>query len=522
MKLTYISTNLRRYTFESPKIKKWVENRSKGLVLNLFAGTTLLDLNEIRNDIDDEAVAEYHKDALVFVKEWDGKKFDTITLDPPYCYDKNTEILTENGWKLFKDLERNEKVATLNPKTNYLEYQKPTNYINQKYKGKMIQIASGTIDLMITPNHNLYIRKNWKTNVFKLIEAQQLNFGCNFKTDCKWKGENKTYFTLPKVSFVRHNRYNQMYAKPKKIKMVNFLRFLGLYLAEGCVDTKGTDYRIRIAQTKKPNRIIIQSWLNDLGYNYNIEKNGYSIYNKQLWSYLKQFGKTNDKFIPKDIKNLSMKQLGFLLEGLMLGDGHQSRKNIYNKKYKRYYMDSHKSYATTSKQLADDVSEIAFKCGYRCYNQQINGNHGRCYVINLSRKRRFPLIRKKKIGKYIRKIDYNDKIYCVEVPNHIIYIRRNGKPCWCGNSYRKSIEMYKGNYTSKFKLIADELPRILKPKGIVISLGYHSTFLGKVRGFEKQELCVFGHSGSQHCTIAIIEQRIKGVKNALSENLHNI
>ena len=27
-------------------------------------------------------------------------------------------------------------------------------------------------------------------------------------------------------------------------------------------------------------------------------------------------------------------------------------------------------------------------------------------------------------------------VYCVEVPNHVIYVRREGKPVWCGNSGR--------------------------------------------------------------------------------------
>ncbi len=77
-------------------------------------------------------------------------------------------------------------------------------------------------------------------------------------------------------------------------------------------------------------------------------------------------------------------------------------------------------------------------------------------------------------------------------------------------SYRKSIEFYKGNYTSKFKLIADELPRITKR---VISFGYHTTFMGKKRGFELEELCVFGHSGAQHATIAIVEVKVKEVES---------
>jgi replicative DNA helicase Mcm len=36
--------------------------------------------------------------------------------------------------------------------------------------------------------------------------------------------------------------------------------------------------------------------------------------------------------------------------------------------------------------------------------------------------------------KNITTAHYTGKIYCVEVPDHIIYVRRNGKPVWCGNT----------------------------------------------------------------------------------------
>jgi tRNA G10 N-methylase Trm11 len=103
MKLTLINTNLRRYTFDSPKIKKWVEDRAKGKVLNLFAGKNKLNLNEVRNDIDKTMVADYHKDALDFVKEC-KKKFDTIILDPPYAYRKAMEMYNGNYSSKFKQL----------------------------------------------------------------------------------------------------------------------------------------------------------------------------------------------------------------------------------------------------------------------------------------------------------------------------------------------------------------------------------------------------------------------------------
>jgi hypothetical protein len=56
-------------------------------------------------------------------------------------------------------------------------------------------------------------------------------------------------------------------------------------------------------------------------------------------------------------------------------------------------------------------------------------------------------------------------------------------------------------------LIADEIPKILEDDGIVISFGYHSTFMGRKRGFDLKELCVFAHGGAQHCTIGIVEGR---------------
>ena len=74
-------------------------------------------------------------------------------------------------------------------------------------------------------------------------------------------------------------------------------------------------------------------------------------------------------------------------------------------------------------------------------------------------------------------------------------------------SYRKSMEMYNGNLNSRFKLIADNLSKIIKPSSSIISFGYHSTFMGNGRGYRLHKMCVFAHGGAQHCTIAIIEKK---------------
>ena len=47
----------------------------------------------------------------------------------------------------------------------------------------------------------------------------------------------------------------------------------------------------------------------------------FEINNEQLWGYLKQFGYSENKFIPTEFKNLSCKQINILLDSYFNGDG---------------------------------------------------------------------------------------------------------------------------------------------------------------------------------------------------------
>ena len=73
------------------------------------------------------------------------------------CYDKKTELLTENGWKKFTEVSYKDKVCTLNSKTGKIEFQKPTKIHNYSYKGKMYRLKTKRVDLLVTPNHNLLV-----------------------------------------------------------------------------------------------------------------------------------------------------------------------------------------------------------------------------------------------------------------------------------------------------------------------------------------------------------------------------
>jgi hypothetical protein len=88
----YIKCPLNRWTFKVKPIREWVENTCEGLTLNLFAGRTKLNIDEVRNDLDDESLSDFKMDALEFVKKWNGDKFNTVLLDPPYAYRKSMEM----------------------------------------------------------------------------------------------------------------------------------------------------------------------------------------------------------------------------------------------------------------------------------------------------------------------------------------------------------------------------------------------------------------------------------------------
>ena len=105
---------LHRYTFSVRTIRNWVEKTCEGRVLNLFAGRTLLNVDETRNDADTEMPADYHLDALAFLRGWTGEKFNTILLDPPYAFRKSMELYKGHVCSPFRQL-KDEIPACLQP-----------------------------------------------------------------------------------------------------------------------------------------------------------------------------------------------------------------------------------------------------------------------------------------------------------------------------------------------------------------------------------------------------------------------
>lgn len=350
------------------------------------------------------------------------------------CFDKQTEVLTNKGWKKFSDLDKTETVATLNIKTKEIQYQKPTAYIDKTYD-KMYKFKNGhkNIDFVVSEDHNMLIQLH-QNQQMKLKQLKDLpNRSYIRLKNFKWSGKEVDEYIIPEIE-VKINQFNYTKKIPKiNIKMDTWLEFLGWWLSDGSMCNTGVNNAVIITQSfnniKK--RIKIKRLLKKLPFNFSACKNGdFLITSAILHSDLWKYGQKNKKCIPKFVFNLSPRQIRIFLDAYWLGDGWQHKKTKY--------------YIFGEKQLADQVQELILKAGgYGIINEFdplkrknkafINKREVKAtkkYWVITETKYNFCSIVKNKI----EEINYNDHAYCLTVNNHTLYVRRNGKAMFCGNT----------------------------------------------------------------------------------------
>lgn len=376
--------------------------------------------------------------ALLFRTESAGNNPEgrSILRNAYRCYSDDTEILTEDGWKLFSELSEDVKVATLNPKTEEIIYQCPVSYHKYDHQGKMFHQGGRYIDLLVTPNHKMWVRSSTRRKQdFSFVEADKLPRFVAYKKDGVWKGKEQDSFTLPAI------RGNTYAAPERSIPMDAWLRFLGIFLSEG--STHYTRPGVVVLTQKADGMRHVEDVVFEAGFIYVKHRRHHGdivdleILDRQLYQYLTCFGGSHERYIPKELKFLSLRQLYILWNALMFGDGSYSGCGT-------------PIYTTTSRRLADDVSEIIFKINLvantRMGSRDYSWGNKPMYLVSSSVGRDG--------GNHVNQthdqremLDYNGKVYCVEVPEyHILYVRRNGKACWSGNSwyFKKNIEEIEG------------------------------------------------------------------------------
>lgn len=334
------------------------------------------------------------------------------------CFDKETEVLTNRGWKLFKDLDKNDLVYSLNPETKEAVFDKPINYYKKLHNGKMVQFKSNILDLLVTPDHNM-LYKTQKNKKLRFKKAADVTTADSFYGGQEWKGNNSEFILLG----------------GKQVKSELYCKLMAYYLADG---SKHNEYGIKIAQTNNED---MYNELKELPFEVWKDDNKIIIYSKEIVSEFAKYGTCTQKYVPKIIKTLSRELINIFLMAYAKTDGYISK----NKAFGNYKANEHIQLFTTSNQMAADLGELILKAGYRpsYYLSKDKGKkilfkngeytiNNNLWIININRCLNFT-----KLNKTF--VDYNDYVYCVEVTYHTLLVRRNGKVVWCGNCRHEAI-----------------------------------------------------------------------------------
>ena len=349
------------------------------------------------------------------------------------CYDDQTEVLTQNGWKFFRDVDHNDELCTLNPLNHLIEFHGPEVIVSFDHHKELISVQNQTLDIMVTPDHNMYVSSQQNTrngkNKFSFVKARGLQCQSVIPRTGTWIGQEQQYFILPSVA-VGHYAGNQVLFQETgelEIPMDDWLAFMGIWLSDGCASYG----KISIAQKTPGKNEMITSMLKALPFKFTKRESEFYAYDKQLCGFLESFGKAHDKHVPSFIKGLNPRQIDIFLRWFALGDGTQM------KGFRIFY--------TCSKLMADGVQELLLKTGKVgiVKKRQRNRSEGRVWIkdhfADCSGIQYEVHERVKKLDSWIdkrdmKKVKYSGKVYCATVKNHVMYVRRNGKPYWCGNT----------------------------------------------------------------------------------------
>lgn len=354
-----------------------------------------------------------------------------------------TELLVEGkGFIPITDVREGDMIASINPNTHSIEFQENKKNWIYKVSDDIFNFTGQSFSIKCTKNHRMYFKP--QRGEFKIDLAQ--NLPSNFELlvgGLKWGGNDIEYITVPEVDYFVGDRWNHTKVKyrtegKKYIPIDLWLEFLGYFLSEGCTTIKKNgDYRVWIRQCKKENLDKIVSCIKQLPFNISVYGDKITINSKQLSTYLSNYGKSNEKYIPENIRNLPPERLVILYDALMFGDGCEN------------------NYFTSSKQLANDVQEILLKMGYGssiyCRDRIgreviINGKvTGKCnylqYTVTKNVNELTPqvYIHDTKYHKSVLKKEfYEGHVHCVTVDNGLILTRFDGKCVVVGNSTQAS------------------------------------------------------------------------------------
>ena len=314
----------------------------------------------------------------------------------PDCYSEDTSIFTKDGWKLFKDLNKDDFVAQVLDDGTF-DFVKPLKYVKQYYKGSMEHFTNHhkTMDIFVTPNHRMYYERDLKGKIHQHIS------------------EAKNFPNLRNAGKI----FRRSAIGPNYNKKLSFLERLKIaFQADGAYVTN-SDNSIRFSFSKERKIVRLKWILNNLGLPYKI----YDLSDGKSEFHIKYENSKNEflkDFNWIDINNLCSNWSREFLEELRHWDS-----SIRN--------DGRFKYDTTVYKCAEVVEAVAIFAGYGVTYSISEDNRkehfNNVHTLHIRRDNRLSTVNKETK-------DYDGYVYCVQVPSGKILVKRNRCTLVCGNS----------------------------------------------------------------------------------------
>jgi C1A family cysteine protease len=356
------------------------------------------------------------------------------------CHDDQTEVLTNGGFKLFSEIDGAELLATVDPATSELSFEKPSRLVRKLYIGPMVCADGTSLNFKVTPDHQMLVRK-WDeaertlSNTYKFVEAGKLGWYCGLMNRVTWVGDevlSKT-FTLPGV-----NHKHRPQRESLTLSMDAWLRFLGIYLAEGTVLENEGHYKIQIAASKSKEKQFVRKVLSEIGQPYLELDDRFTFDNRRLYETMDSLGLRGvhapQKFVPEFVFHQNAENIREFLLGHWMGDGSEANQV--------------RSHHTSSMRLADDLQRLIFLSGdetsWTSTPPQISVMTDGTVIHGNYDMHRIPVRGRKNLSidkrEQIFTESYNGFVYCAEVPtHHTLVTRRHGKILISGNCTANAI-----------------------------------------------------------------------------------
>lgn len=390
-------------------------------------------------------VIEVHKTGRVVTVLLKTEK--PMTVGDKLCYDQYTEVLTDRGWVRISEVTWEDTICTLNP-SGEIEYQGFTETHRYPQGGRMYSLVSQQLDMLVTDKHRNYVKLRGAED-FSLVSADEM-FGkrARFKKSGNWIGSSPQWITLPPLEVKAGQSGNGTRWMPEvNIPVKTYMMLLGSFLSEGSLvfHEESGSFGIDICCCAEHKRDALLPALDAAGLKYTCmmdkgQVRSIRIFGKQLHAEFSKYGAyAHLKRIPSDVFSFAKEDLQILFDWMMWGDGHKHRKSGLPV-----------SYTTVSKGLADDVQKLCLHIGIAANVSQLNtarvdtiaGAQYKCrptWQVRIVSTKLEPQInhghvrqQKIQVEKWVE--DFREPVYCLTVPNHVMYVRRNGKAYWSGNS----------------------------------------------------------------------------------------